>query len=293
MKKVLIGIVFSFLSVSLNGQCIAEAGGTIFSCDSDSSAVVLGGLPSAYGGIPPYQYSWRIEPIVWFPGSPWIFHASDLLDDTTLANPTIIDRYIADSIMFILEVQDSLGCKAQDSCLVVLSNFIHSLDYYSYYINKGDSVYLNYDSNVSGGIGSLSFQWNPTHGLSDSTKLKGFWAKPDSTIKYRITVTDEIGCKATGAPYYFIYVNHISLEEISSFHQIKIFPNPVGNRLSIEGLPSSNEIILEIQDLSGQVVLRQENFASNSVDLMELKAGMYLIKVISKNWSFHQKIIKE
>lgn len=279
--------------IYIHAQCRADAGDTVFSCASDSIASVLGGALTASGGISPYQFTWRIEPVQWFPGSPLIFHASDILDDTTKANPTIISPGIDDSIVFYVQIKDSLGCIAQDSCLVIYSSFIHSLGNYYYNIDKGDSVYLNRGANVSGGIGTLSYRWKPTHGLSDSSKLSGFWAKPDSSIKYRVTVTDEISCEETGAPYYFIYVNHIGLEDNSSLSQVDIYPNPVDERIYIKGLSESKEITVEILGLSGQVVLRQKGLKSNNVVLRGLNPGVYMIKISGQNGRVYKRILKE
>jgi len=78
-----------------------------------SGTLLLGGLPAATGGTPPYTF-------LWVPGE-----AEDL-DDSTLANPTYTHHGFFYSVQFHLLVTDSRSCRANDSVTVILA--YHSID---------------------------------------------------------------------------------------------------------------------------------------------------------------------
>lgn len=232
------------------GQCIADAGQDIVVCCgfNGMDTVQLGGNPTAYGGVPPYTYTWETE---WQVGS-WIYTASDFLDDTTLANPTII--YTGENLSFHLTVIDSESNICSDSVHVDFTNFGTHLGYVTYTIQQGDSIYLTGWENVFGGFPPFEYLWRPNHGLIDSTSLS-FWAKPDSSVAYYLTLTDSSGCSATGAPVYFVNVNPVSIDKIEKeIVEIKVYPNPSKDQITIEIKGNgSKEKLIEFIDSKGQV----------------------------------------
>ncbi|HBH05174.1 MAG TPA: hypothetical protein DDX92_01050 [Flavobacteriales bacterium] len=151
-------------SLRSNAQVTAEAGNSFHSCpgDANSDSVMIGGMPTASGGFAPYTYEWSIEPIeLGFPGSGLFFYASDILTDSTIANPLIIDRFASDTIAFFLKVTDSNGSTSLDSCIVTFSNFGITLKSYVYIINAGDSVWMDMGVNIGGGLPPETFLWQP------------------------------------------------------------------------------------------------------------------------------------
>jgi hypothetical protein len=75
--------------------------------------------------------------------------------------------------------------------------------------------------------------------------------------------------------------------------QIEIFPNPTKDLLQINAdLGGKKE--LTVMSISGQIVLR-DSFLNKkkTLDLSSLPAGMYLVKITSKDGNVTQRIIKE
>ena len=75
--------------------------------------------------------------------------------------------------------------------------------------------------------------------------------------------------------------------------QIEIFPNPTNGFIQINtDLGGKKE--LTVMSISGQIVLR-DSFLNKkkTLDLSSLPAGMYLVKITSKDGNVTQRIIKE
>ena len=83
----------------------------------------------------------------------------------------------------------------------------------------------------------------------------------------------------------------VGLNEL--MEQIEIFPNPTNAFIQINAdLGGRKE--LTVMSISGQTVLK-DSFLNNmkTLDLSSLPAGMYFIKITSKDGSVTQRIIKE
>lgn len=292
MRLFILSVILITSILKIEAQCIADAGVNKISCptDSDADSIQIGGNPSASSGIPPYSYSWHIKPIQWFPGS-FKIYASDILDDTTSSNPHIIDRWADDTITFYLSISDSLGNDCTDSTEIIFSNFIYSLSTRFYSINFGDSIFLNDGVNVDGGIGNLTYLWRPNHGLNDSTKATGFWAKPDSSLRYYVTVTDEMGCSDRGPDFYFITVNHIGIDENKLDTLVTIFPNPTTTilNISMEELRPSK---VSIYNVVGQEIYTSSMF-KEEIDISILPNGIYILTLETSEGIVRKKIKKE
>ena len=82
----------------------------------------------------------------------------------------------------------------------------------------------------------------------------------------------------------------VSLEK---FKNLRIFPNPVMNSLNIELLyPISEEIVLEIFDIAGKLVLNEriENCQIKTIDVSHMDKGNYMLSLKNKNYSTKTKI---
>lgn len=293
MKYLLYSLFLSLLYLPISAQIIVDAGNdTIVMCTSDTTITELGGIPSVSNGVPPYNYEWSIKnPYIAFPGSPLTFYASDFLNDTTLSNPIITDGFICEKMMFYLKVTDSVGNTGIDSCLVMFSVYITNLWYWNYGIWHGDSIYLNQGSNVGGGIGSLTYLWKPNHGLTDSTSLS-FWAKPDTTIAYYVTVTDSVGCVLEAPPLYYVDVLHVGIGESETLDYVKIYPNPTNDFLFIANKENFIVFFTTITDMNGKIVFNYKGYIEK-IQTSDLLQGVYLLELKTEKGIFVKKILIE
>lgn len=235
----------------VNGQCNADAGPDIVVCSdwNGLDTVQIGGNPTASGGTPPYTYIWETT---WNVGS-WTYTASDFLNDTTLANPSVINS--GEDLTFFLTIIDSESNICTDSVHVDFTNFGTHLMYVIYNIQQGDSIYLSGLENVFGGFPPFQYLWRPNHGLTDSTSLS-FWAKPDTSVAYYLTLTDSSGCSAVGAPVYFVYVTPVSIDQNEAeIVNVKVFPNPANEHIMITLTGNYPEVKnYEIFDNQGRLI---------------------------------------
>jgi hypothetical protein len=77
----------------------------------------------------------------------------------------------------------------------------------------------------------------------------------------------------------------------SSTEMFNLFPNPVNNMLQIKS-NIAGMLNAEVFDFSGRMVLRKQ-VANESMDLSQLEAGMYLVKISNKEQSKTFRIIKK
>jgi len=290
---ILILIFFAVLpSFHINAQCIANAGEDIHRCSPDS-VVVLGGNPTAMNGTPPYTYEWTMDPIpTGSPTEPFIY-ASNMLSDTSMASPSFVytGSFLNSSMTFYLRITDGLGCQSVDTVNITTSIFNVHLMYHEYWINQGDSVYLNQTPNISGGYGIPTYDWNPSNGLSDTTFAIGFWASPDSSTSYAATVTDSKGCSQTGSILYYVNVIPLGVNDMLK-SMIRVFPNPTLDHLYIDPDKSLAIEKYELCDSIGQRILKIDG-SQESVNMTSYQNGVYLLKVHFDNNILIYRIVKK
>lgn len=285
-------IISILLFINLaNAQVVANAGPNYHSCpdDPDVDFISLGASPTAQYGTPPYTYEWSMEDIIAGGGCSYvIIQTADVLEDIHASNPRITDRFAAERIEFYLKVTDANGTEAFDTCVVSFSNFVYNQTYFSYHINLGDSVLLDQPINVTGGVPPLTYHWQPEAGLSATQFESFFWAKPYQTTFYYVTITDAMGCEATGTPYYNVIVNTTGISEPEVETLLKIYPNPVSNFLNINNNTGESILKASIYDLQGKLI-QQLDPNSSILDIQNLNAGLYLIQIQTiKNTIVHK-----
>jgi hypothetical protein len=217
-----LSIAFSvFLSFSyyINGysQLTVDAGADTAYCASNWRNAVLGGNPTASGGTEPYEYAWSTS--VEYAGR--ILTASDLLTDTTVANPVFKESFNNHLLVFTVSVTDANQDVITDIMTFQFSEFVVCLGEYREEISEGDSVKLGHC--ITQGILPYSFDWSPEETLSDPT-VEAPWAKPTEDMTYTLTLTDSIGCQTTSTCK--VFVRPASVENSSTKQQLMIFPNP-------------------------------------------------------------------
>ena len=247
-------LLFTFqilLSVHVNGQMNINAGNdtTICMC---GDTIRLGGNPTANGGTEPYTYKWELMPVYYYD---YRISASELLDDSTSANP-IINCYpfINDTVTLILTVTDADFNSKTDSVKIIISsiNLVH-LVYFRPTINQGDSVQLK-PLNIFNGIAPFSYHWTPETGLSNPN-IKNPFAKPDTSTRYTCLVTDAIGCSAKDINDVVVTTTGIS-DLKQSKHSSIVFPNPITSDSQIQvNNPSKGKLNIKVVNIHGQVIL--------------------------------------
>lgn len=98
---------------------------------------------------------------------------------------------------------------------------------------------------------------------------------------YCITLTDAIGCSATGcAGEQVMGVNNTDITTIAS-----LYPNPAQHAFTIELAPQQTAV-LTLATIQGNVVLTQVlNKSVNTIPVATLPNGVYLVNVLS-NWQW-------
>ena len=110
------------------------------------------------------------------------------------------------------------------------------------------------------------------------------------TLEIKLIAEDEFGESISGSFFIFIKESiNTGLTQIDS--NIKIYPNPVDKLLQIHhpDLHQKN-VDYSISDLNGRN-LQSGKLACNSIDVSPLNAGIYLIKLHSKNETISKKIV--
>lgn len=83
----------------------------------------------------------------------------------------------------------------------------------------------------------------------------------------------------------------ISITETNGDTSVKVFPNPTGDMLNIEAVPSAGRI--KIYNLTGHPVYEEKTDEENiSIDVSGLAAGAYILEAGTGNNIFRKKILK-
>ncbi|MBU0569109.1 right-handed parallel beta-helix repeat-containing protein, partial [bacterium] len=144
----------------------ADAGADVTVCSG--SCAVLGGLPSAAGGVSPYTYLWN-------PGG------------QSGANPQVCPTA---TTTYILTITDNDGQTDEDQVVITVNPSPTANAGANTNICSGDCATLS--GSATGGTGPYTYTWNPG-GLTGQNPS----ACPTATTTYTVTVTDANGCSDT------------------------------------------------------------------------------------------------
>ena len=172
--------VTSLVTVRPNPIASAGLDKTLQNCPS--AIVSIGTVPAAAGGTAPYSFSW----------SP-----ATGLSSTTIGNPNV--QVLTNNTLYTLLVTDANNCSATDQVLVTVAPSILVAE-----AGNGGELCSNALNGIQiGGIPSavagnppFVYSWIPSAGLNNPASSNPI-AKPDTTTKYQLTVTDAFGCVAT------------------------------------------------------------------------------------------------
>jgi len=84
-------------------------------------------------------------------------------------------------------------------------------------------------------------------------------------------------------------------EKLVSKPKIKVFPNPANNVVNILGLKNSSRAEIVVSDIAGNALLKHQwaiRNSSISIPVPNLKAGIYVIRIDSKEQKIQTKFYK-
>jgi hypothetical protein len=116
---------------------------------------------------------------------------------------------------------------------------------------------------------------------------------PSNTFD-KASIFFDFGTTGSGAVYYWDDVEFGGLIGIEnpSANTISLYPNPVSEELTINGL--ENETIIRIYTVTGTLVMEQTSSSSNnSLNLTALPTGMYLVGIQTGSETTVQRLIKK
>ncbi len=90
--------------------------------------------------------------------------------------------------------------------------------------------------------------------------------------------------------YYLLRIENGTINK----NEISIYPNPFNDFIIVEGKNLNHEFSIVITDLNGKVIKDfQSVFTKERIDLINIKQGIYIIKILTpKNKEISKKIIK-
>ena len=271
--KIIILITLFFSINLVNAQLIVNAGNDTIVC---GGSLQIGGAPTATGGTSPYTYVWETV----YTDISGSFSASTFLDDSTIANPSLLPLAFGKPLTFKLTVTDALNNVVIDSSKVTIgpSSPITLFWGVDESISIGDSAQLRHNIDPQFFL-PFTYQWSPNYKLSDYT-LKNPWAKPDTTTTYYCITTTVSGCEVQTQVTVSVYPLAVTENELNK--SIKFYPNPSSNHLIIENLgQQKNNVVIEIRSITGQLALLKNIGLVDKVTIntSQIPSGVYVVTV--------------
>jgi Secretion system C-terminal sorting domain len=110
-----------------------------------------------------------------------------------------------------------------------------------------------------------------------------------SNGSYAVMVTLN-GCTDTSACQ---TISSVGLTKLNQAVYFKVYPNPANTNLYISN-PLTEKIYIQLLDAAGKIIYT--NYTSESImkiEMNEIRSGLYIVKINSKNNIYTQKIVKE
>ena len=146
-----------------------------------------------------------------------------------------------------------------------------------------DGMYHGYAGYLSGvSVSSRGSVFITGHYAGPNPDEGGIWRNTAYMLKY-----DKDGCKVGGCRL----VN--SDDSVIWDEQPLVYPNPVNEKLYIEFPNACTTCRISIINTSGQTILHQNNKLQHGIDVSQLQAGLYILKMEVGGRSFNCKIVKQ
>ncbi len=170
--------------LGINPVPAADAGPDQVTCQGDS--ILLGGMPSASGGTPPYTYQWMPPAGL-----------SSPTDSNPMAAPDTTTQYV-------LLVTDANGCFSMDTVIVLVNPKPIVFAGNDTTVCAQATVVLGGNPTAQGGTPPYNYEWLPPTWLNVNV-IPNPISNPLANITYTVVVTDAAGCM--GADSISIKVN--------------------------------------------------------------------------------------
>ncbi|MBA4851480.1 T9SS type A sorting domain-containing protein [Emticicia sp. BO119] len=201
-------------------------------------------------------------------------------NDTLLKNEHTNELFIRDKGIYKAIINKSDGCIYETNaitlkgCTADTSNKFLMLNPPMLTTDK-TTVFVNEQSFIrANGCTNVSFQW-----LKDTEPIAGanqaeFEIKQSGTYRLRI---EKSGCMAISEPVSIVVENLLS-EEPDTDIQVKVYPNPFNESVSIE-LPAwvNTGTEIKLTDMAGKLIKSWKIRNKYNLELKELPAGVYLL----------------
>jgi len=130
------------------------------------------------------------------------------------------------------------------------------------------------------------FQQQPLPGATSGMLV------PQQNGEYAVVVTDLQGCESDTSNTALVY--WISVSELTSWPEgVKVYPNPVTDRLHIE-LPEATTYSYRLYTPGGQVLQSGKLTYSTSLSMHHLPAALYILELINPEKEVHRlKVVKQ
>ncbi|MDP2187743.1 MAG: T9SS type A sorting domain-containing protein [Sphingobacteriaceae bacterium] len=152
----------------------------------------------------------------------------------------------------------------------------------------GQSIQLNATGN--GGLGVLSYSWQPTTGLSNPN-IANPTANPTQTTTYTLTTTDNRGCFDTDA----LTITVVTCASVGENHKfgLQLYPNPATSSFQIRWDADKKVEQVRLKDLQGRLIQQIQQPEGNSLQVFsaELAKGLYFVEVDFTTTSITEKLI--
>jgi hypothetical protein len=180
---------------------------------------------------------------------------------------------------FKVTVEDNKGCKGSDSAMVTV-NALPS-------INLGKDTTLCNGDSLKLDAGSFSvYKW------SNSKTTRAITVKTQAN--YSLEVTNSNGCKNSDA-IFVAFKNCSGNVGIMSLKNVKVFPNPAIDILTIEFNNSGEIADVSIQDLSGKILFKKtvfvKGFVSEQINIKGFDRGYHIVDIKTEEGSFSGKVL--
>ena len=159
------------------------------------------------------------------------------------------------------------GCQSQPSNAIVV------------HVNaRPNQPLVNWDGvNMSTSSGYAQYQWffNDTAIISGDSNVY----KPNQIGRYKVKITDAIGCSNTSEPFDFVVLAVADINVGDA--KLRWYPNPVHSVLNVDVINvRSNKLYAELYDVTGRFIKKQLlNKNNNQITVQGLTTGLYQLVI--------------